>query len=226
MTPRPLPASPCLQVQLDYGQEDGFLAGSRFFLSYSGTAPSAANCATLAADIGSAWNSHLAGVVHTTWGLHGVDVLDIATDSGASGNDSTVYAGTSAGNTPPAQVAMNIQYEIARRYRGGKPKMYLPPPEFGDIADPAHWNSAIITSVNSSILAFFTAIEALSVGSLDTLNHVNLSYYSGFTNLMNSSGRERAVPTYRSEAKVDNVTGYVAKAEMSSQRRRRVATTV
>jgi hypothetical protein len=225
MTPRPLPASPCVQCSLDYGQEDGFLAGNRFFLSYSGSAPTAANCATLAADIGASWNTNLAPVVHTTWGLHGVDVLDIASDTGASGQDSTVYAGTSSGNVPPAQVAMNVQFKIARRYRGGKPRIYLPPPEFGAIQDPAHWTTGIQGSVATAIAAFFTEIAALSIGAMGSLAHVNLSYYKGFTNLENSSGRERAVPTYRTAALVDSVSGYDVKQEISSQRRRRVATT-
>lgn len=225
MTPRPLPASSCVQVSLDYGQEDGFLAGNRFFLSYSGSAPTAANCATLAAGIGSSWNTNLAPNVHQTWGLHQVDVLDIASDLGASGQDSTVYPGTSSGTTPAAQVAVNVEFKIARRYRGGKPRIYLPPPQWGDIQDPAHWTTGIQGSIQTGIAAFFTAIEALSVGAMGSLAHVNLSYYKGFTNLMNSSGRERAVPTYRSAALVDTVTGYVCKQEISSQRRRRVATT-
>jgi hypothetical protein len=60
---------------------------------------------------------------------------------------------------------------------------------------------------------------------MGTLAHVNLSYYKGFTNVTNSSGRERAVPTYRDAALVDPVTGYFGKAIMGSQRRRRTSTT-
>jgi hypothetical protein len=78
--------------------------------------------------------------------------------------------------------------------------------------------------VNSGVAAFFSEIEGLSVGSMGTLQHVNLSYYKGFTNITNSSGRERAVPTYRTVATHDNVTGYSAKAIIGSQRRRRTST--
>jgi hypothetical protein len=60
---------------------------------------------------------------------------------------------------------------------------------------------------------------------MGVLAHVNLSYYKGFVNVENSSGRERAAPTYRDSALLDPVTGYVVKQVVGSQRRRRTATT-
>jgi len=73
--------------------------------------------------------------------------------------------------------------------------------------------------------AFMAEIEALSVGAVGALGHVNLSYYQGFKNITNSSGRERAVPTYRNTALLDVVQGYAAKSVVGSQRRRRTSTT-
>ena len=65
MTTPPLPASPCLKVNLDYTQSDGYEGGSRFYLGYSGSAPTGANCITLAGDIEAAWLAHLAGLSPT-----------------------------------------------------------------------------------------------------------------------------------------------------------------
>lgn len=103
--------------------------------------------------------------------------------------------------------------------------MFWPPGVVGNQLDAGHWNSTFITAVNTGTAAFFSAIEALTVGSMGTLAHVNLSYYKGFTNITNSSGRERAVPTYRDTALLDTVTGYSCKGLIGSQRRRRAATT-
>jgi hypothetical protein len=225
MTVVPLPDTPCVRVRLIYTETSTTEAGSRFYLSYSGSAPTAANCGTLASDIAAAWASHLAPLPTQNWALTEVDVLDIATDSGAFGtwNGNNVASG---GTEPvPKNCAINVEYDIGRRYRGGKPRMFLPAGNQTQLVDMGHWQSSFITSVNTGVSAFFTAIEALSVGSMGTLAHVNLSYYKGFTNITNSSGRERAVPTYRDTALHDVITGYSCKGEVGSQRRRRLSTT-
>jgi len=225
VTAVPLPDTPCLRVRLVYNEASLGEAGNRFYLSYGGSAPTGANCTTLASDIEAAWLSHLAPLINEEYYITEVDVLDIATDSGKSGVWSGSVQATRAGNAPPFQCATNVEYDIDRRYRGGKPRIYLPPGLLDDMADPAHWDSGFISAVNSGVGAFFSAVEALSVGAVGTLAHVNLSYYQGFTNITNSSGRERAVPTYRSEAKHDVVQGYACKGVIGSQKRRRTSTT-
>lgn len=225
MTTPPLPASPCVRVALDYTEADGASAGSRFYLSYSGSAPTAANCATLAGDIATAWATDLSPQVQSEYSLTEVDVLDIATLTGHSGTVATSHAGGDGSSSTPQQVATNIEFLIGRRYRGGKPRMYLPPPGRAAYAGENKWSGSFVTATNTAIAAFFTAIEALSIGAIGTLAHVNLSYYDGFTNVTNSSGRIHAAPKYRTTALVDTVVGYSTKALMSSQRRRRQATT-
>lgn len=225
MTVVPLPASPCVRVRLIYSNGAGLEAGNRFYLSYSGSAPTGANCTTLASDIATAWNTDIAPLVSGDYDLVEVDVLDIATDSGLSGQWMGSHAGSRAGTGLPNQCATNIEFGLSRRYRGGKPRIYLTGGVETDQADGSNWNSTYIDAVNAGVAAFFAAIAALSVGAMGTLAHVNLSYYSGFTNITNSSGRERAVPKYRAAALVDSVTGYFCKREISSQRRRRTSST-
>jgi hypothetical protein len=226
MTVVPLPASPCVRVRLGYTTDAGTDMGSRFFLSYSGAAPSAANCSTLATDIGTAWNTNIASLVYSLISLTEVDVLDITTDSGASAVVTVDHPGTDSSATLVANVATNVEYDIARRYRGGKPRMFLPPPAGDKLASLDKWTTDFIGDVNTGVAAFFAALEALTVGSMGTLAHVNLSYYKGFTNVTNSSGRERAAGKYRDVATLDTVTGYACKAVVGSQRRRRTATTI
>lgn len=225
MTVVPLPASPCMRCQLTWTNVDGTLASSRFYLSYSGSAPTAANLNTLATDIANAWNTDLAVVASVEWSLTEVDILDITTETGASGLAHVNFAGTVSGAQEPAQVAINVEYKIARRYRGGKPRIFLPPAGVSQTVDAAHWQPSFVTQVNTQVAAFFAAVEAFAVGSEGTLQHVNLSYYKGFTNVTNSSGRTRAAPKYRDQALLDTVTGYSCKSELGSQKRRRTATT-
>jgi len=226
MTTPPLPASPCVRVRLGYTASAGTEMGSRFYLSYSGAAPTAANCLTLATDIATAQGTHLAPYCYQLISLTEVDVLDIATDSGAHGTYAASNAGGLSGGTLTANAAVNVEYDIARRYRGGKPRMFLPPPDDSALASIDKYSNTFVGNVNTAFAAFMSQIEALTIGSMGTLAHVNLSYYQGFKNITNSSGRERAVPTYRTSALLDTITGYATKAVIGSQRRRRTATTI
>lgn len=225
MTVVPLPDRPCVRIKLDYLNADSFEAGSRFYFAYSGSAPTAANCVTLAGDIATAWNSHLGAMINNSWHLKEVDVLDIATNSGASGVWTGDDAGGDSGNQLPANVATNVEFLIARRYRGGKPRMFVPPPGQSSIQDGSRWDATFLTTAANSVGPFFAAIAALSVGAMGTLSHINLSYYEMFTNVTNSSGRTRAAPKYRATALSDPITGYLTKPIIGSQRRRRTATT-
>lgn len=198
---------------------------NRFYFSYSGSAPTGANCTTLAGDIESAWATNLAPLIGNIWTLEEVDVIDIATVTGFSGQWNGSSSGTRSGSNLPAQVATNVEFNIARRYRGGKPRIYLPPGVTGDQANPVTWNSTYYNAVNSGMTAFIAAIQALSIGAMGTLKHVNLSYYSGYTNVEVPGRRAYSIPTYRASAKHDDVTGYSTKPLLSSQRRRRTSTT-
>lgn len=200
--------------------------GNRFYLMYAGSAPTGANCTTLATDISSAWGTHLAQTANPSLALEEVDVLDIATDSGFSGQWTGTIDGTEASGTNlPAQVAQTIEFNIARRYRGGKPRIYLPQPTSGVQTTAAKWTNTWVTDLNTYFAAFMAQITALSIGAMGTLTHVNLSYYQGYTNVEVPGRRAKAVPTYRPVALVDVISGYSAKAVISSQKRRRTATT-
>jgi hypothetical protein len=213
-----------LRVRLDYNDTPGNLLGNRFFISYSGAAPTSGNCATLAGDIAASWNTRLASLVSNNFSLAEVDVLDIASLTGSSGQWTGSHNGSDSSQFIPASVATNIEFGIARRYRGGKPRMFLPPPGADALQTVAFWTGDFITDVNTGVSEFFSDIAALDIGTMGTLAHVNVSYYAGFKNITNSSGRERAVPQYRTSALVESVNSYSCKATTGSQRRRRTAT--
>lgn len=225
MTAPPLPDTPTVRVRTIWNEGAVGEGGNRWYLSFAGGAPSGANCIALATAIAGAWATHLAPLTSTGYVLNEVDVLDISTLTGLSGQWTGENAGTGSGADSPDNTALNVEFGIARRYRGGKPRFFLSPPGEGNMADRSHWSADVITEANTNVAAYFSAIEALDIGSMGALRHVNLSYYSGFTNHSNTSGRERAVPTYRASALSDPITGYFAKAVIGSQRRRRTSTT-
>ena len=226
VTVPPLPESNVVRCRLEYTTSAGTDMGSRVYLGFAGSAPSSANCATLAGDIASAWNTDLAAVVYQLVTLTEVDVQDISTYTGNFGSAAVSHAGSMSGGTLTANTATNVEFDIANRYRGGKPRMFLPPPDDTALASIDKFSSTHISNVNTAVSNFFAAVVGSSVGSMGTLTHVAVSYYSGFNNVVNSSGRMRAAPKYRSpNALVRPVTGYATKAVVGSQRRRRTATT-
>jgi len=224
----PLPDVPTLRCNLDYTQTDGFTGGGRFYISYSGSPPTAGNCATYAGDIAAAWLAQLAAIVNDDWALTEVDVLDIASYSGLRGFWTGSHSGSAGAAALPAQCAANCEFNISRTYRGGKPRMYLPPPVDGSLTTPSMYTSGFVSALSASVGDFFAAILGVTVGSTTTQNHINLSYYDGWDTsrpIVKPSGT-RYPPKYRSPNAIsDVVTGYAGKAQISSQRRRRAATT-
>jgi hypothetical protein len=227
MTTPPDPEFPTVRCRLDYTQLDGALGGSRFYLQMATGGPTGANCTTLAGDIESAWASHLAPLITADWALTEVDVLDITTNTGASGYWTGSTAATRSGAAVPANCATNVEFNISQRYRGGKPRMYLPPGADADLLNTRQWGSSFVTAVNSGMGAFFTALEGLSIGSIGALSHVVLSYYHGWnTNTPPWRGPGyKYPPKYRTQAIPYAVAGYACKAVVGSQRRRRTAAT-
>lgn len=225
MTQVPLAEKPCIRVHLTYKQGDDSVGGNRLYFAYGGGSPTGQNCIAIATGISAAWGSHLAPIVGNYFTLEEVDVIDIASDTGLSGQWTGAIIGGMGGAAFASMVATNIEFNIARRYRGGKPRIFLPAPDGSAAKDGGHFNTGFVTTASAAMAAFIAEVEALNVGAVGTLSHVNLSYYKGFTNITNSSGREQAVPKYRPQALVDTVTGYACKDVMGCQKRRRTATT-
>jgi hypothetical protein len=169
----------------------------------------------------------MAPLTPTDWSLNKVDVEDISTRMGAFGEYVSTADGSRSGAEVPQQIATNVEFKLTQRYRGGKPRMYLPPGIASDVVNDDTWSDDFVSAVDSGIAAFFAAVTALSVGSMSTLTHIVLSYYHLFDNVADTSGRMRAVPRYRPDspgALVLNVSGYATKSLLSSQRRRRTST--
>jgi hypothetical protein len=216
-----------VRAKLDYTQSDGFLGGSRFYIAYASSIPSAGDLDTLASDIAAAANTNLIPLINPDWSLTEVDCYDLSSETGLSGYWTGSHTGTNTGSVLPAQVATNVEYNIARRYRGGKPRMYLPTAVYENLETPEKWMTDYQTAVNSGVTAFFTAIAALSIGAMGALSHVALSFYHGWDTSMPVVKKRGTFypPLPRTAPLADAVTSYACKLEVSSQRRRRLATT-
>lgn len=217
-----LPSVPgVLKCQLNFLVGSDPSALCRFFIHYSGTAPVSTDAAAFATILRTSWASQMSPFMVPPNALTSTFVEDLSSASGAIGTDSTTVVGTDAGSPTPAQSALMIGFQIARRYRGGKPKIFLPIGDSANINTNGTWKAALLALVTPAWAQFMTDVKAGGWTGAGTLTHVNVSYYQGFTVVTNPvTHRARNVPTLRGAPVVDTVTGYATEATIANQRRR------
>lgn len=221
------PVPSVLRARLFFLTGPATKCGIRLYYLYSGTAPSNATCAAIASDIRAAFSTDLAGLMSDDFDLAEVEVTDLSSATGGQGSDTTLVNGTRAGNPPMIDSAVNLGFTIARRYRGGKPKTFLPFGIQSDVSTTVYseWTTGFQSGVNSDWTNFDTAVLAISTGGTAVTQHVSVSYYEGFTAAQNPvTGRWRNIPKLRAAPVVDVITGHEANLEISQQRRRRTST--
>lgn len=207
------------QVNFSYGADNTCLV--RFYIHYTGTAPTAAQLNTFAASIVSAWNTNLLALSNANFVGAQVICTDLNSNLGAVGFAAGPGTGTRAGVSLAAGTAFMIQFLILRRYRGGKPKIFLPFGVGADLATGLQWTAAFQSSVASAWSAFITAVLAAGWTGAGTLSHINVSYYTGFHVVTNPvTGRVRNVPNPRGTVLQDAVVSYSIETGVASQRRR------
>jgi len=149
------------------------------------------------------------------------ELTDLTSASSAQVVNSTGVSGTSASPELAGGTAMVIRKKIARRYRGGHPRIYVPGMLQSFLASATQWASSPLATVVAGYNAFITAATAASnPAAIGTIEHVNVSYFSGFTNKTFPSGRTHPVPTPRATPVVDLIIGTVGNPTPGSQRRR------
>lgn len=194
---------------------------TRFYLSYTGTAPTSAQLNSLAGVIRAAWGTNVKALLPASAGLDSVTIQDLTSLTSAIGIDTTGIVGTRAGSLIPGGTSMVVSYRIARRYKGGHPRGYWVMGVSADLGDAQQWAGAFLTAAQTAIDAFFAAAIGTPWTGGGTLAHVNVSYYHGFTVHTNpTTGRARNVPTLRGTPVVDAVTSRVAQDNIGTQRRR------
>jgi hypothetical protein len=219
----PLPPAPSvirISFQFVIGLDQ--TAGSRLFFKYTGGAPDAADCVTLASNAKAAADTYFLPLMPASSAVNSATVTDLGSDTGAEGTSGTQEVGTRSGSELPAGTATLINYEIARRYRGGKPRTYFP---FGcapDLANASTWTTAFVDAVLTNVEAFIGEQIGATGGSTVISEHVNLSYYGPPNQIITNpvTGRARTVSTRRAAPIIDNVTAITVPTKPSSQRRR------
>lgn len=217
----PLPPVPqVVRVLMKSTYDEDIDVLNRFFVEYTGTAPTAADLVTYATHVMGEWASEFKPLYGPNVSLVTCTVQDLTSETSASGEFSETETGTRTGGTLPAGTAALAKFLIARRYRGGKPRVYLPFFTVTDLDNAQTWLSTSTDSLLTALEAFVAGGLLTTVSGTVFATHVNVSYFKGFTNFTEPSGRVRAIPTLRPVPLVDAVAGYAINPNVASQRRR------
>jgi len=175
-----------------------------------------------------AWIAVITGHWSADWGTHlssdlslvGLTGTDLSSATSPVAHQDVAIAGGEANAALPANVASVLKFIVSRRYRGGHPKIY----QAGRVDEQQHdeqtWDGANIAQWTADWTTFIGHILGGAPVGLGVVEHVNVSYFSGFHLVTPPSGRTRAVPTVRAVPVVDPVIGYVGNPHIASQRRR------
>jgi hypothetical protein len=193
---------------------------THLFLKYTGGPPSGANCASMATSFVAEGESALAGLISNYVGMSGCEVTDLTSATSGQGSGGTAWVGTRGTALLSPATAALVNFTISRRYRGGKPRVYLPAGISTDVATSGFWTAGFVSALDTAWWTFLTDVLGSGVGCT-IANQVNVGYYHGFTVVTNPiTGRSRNVPTPLGTPHIDNVTGFSVNRIIGSQRRR------
>lgn len=215
-----LPAVPnVLKASIKWTISTDVEASTGLFFEYSGSAPNNSSCAAIATTVGAAFAEWAEYFDHDTT-LTACEVTDLASASGGQGISSIGTTGTLTNPLSGASSVL-VNYALSRRYRGGRPRSYLPWGDATKVSTRQTWASSFQANVQDALVTAFASIIGSSAGGTTITQHVNVSYYSGFTVITSpTTGRARNVPTLRSSPHVDTITSFLVSTHIANQRRR------
>jgi hypothetical protein len=220
----PLPSVPNVTKSLFFFNDvDGHVAQIHLFHRYTGSAPTVTDCTAFA--------TQLAGQMHTLFAtanfspnatFQQVQTIDLSSPAGASGADTNATIGGGAA-AETAQNCALVNMHIHRRYRGGKPKAFMP--FLSRVAVNNEYQLTVtaqgnvLSTFNNMCIAGVVTLPFTS-GATTWQTACNVSYYQGFTNYTKPSGRESSKPTLRINPLVDDVYAITVPFQLHTQRRR------
>lgn len=193
---------------------------SRFDMAYGGADPSPSDLVSYAALVSGAFGTHLAALLTSSDALEYVEAIDLQDPSTTAGVYSTAVAGTRSGTQVPLSVTACINFTPDRRYRGSKPKIFLPFGTDSDVNNPDTWTSTFKTATDSAWSAFIAELAGSTVGSMTLGGQVCVSYYSGTEANPNPKGRLQRIPVPRTTPLVQPITNHGLNLIFGAQRRR------
>lgn len=219
--PLPPTPTPVLAIRLGWFIGADLTSGSTIHFAYSGAPASVAACTAIAVHVSTEAFDDVQELLGADNGLTGVEVTDLSVASGSRGENLFSVTGTLGGGPISAATAFLINYQVSRRYRGGKPRTYAPFGTATSVSTPDVWTSAFVDTVTTGWNAFIAAISGFAADSVTIDEQVSVSYFEGFTEVpYGTPTKYRRTPTPRAVPVVDPILSTSYNPRLSNQRRR------
>jgi hypothetical protein len=202
-----------------YGED--LVARTRYFINYTGTAPTNTELNTLADAVMTDAVTNLKGLYGVDTTLEGVEITDLSSSTAATGVSShAVITGNRSGAVLPADIALLESLQVHRRFRGGHARIYWPFGTQTDMVDPQTWTGAFTAAATTDIANHLGVVIAANWSGGTMVGRVNVSYYEGFTVVTGSTGRARNVSTPRVSPIVDVIISHIVRVGIATIRKR------
>jgi hypothetical protein len=196
--------------------------GDSFSMSYTGAAPTTAQLSSLATTVATEWNTNLAALARSADTLVEVIAVDLANPGTIEGTAIVSHAGTRAGTASTSGLCVSLAFSPNHRYRGSRPKAFLPFGVDTDLASLQHWSTTFLTAVQTGWAAFITGVVATNASGIALGVQVSVSYIGPPYTIHPNSGNTRAhaVGTPKTPPAVYTTLAVIAAPKVGSQRKR------
>lgn len=217
----PLPSVPkTIRVTLHTQALGGAVALTRFHQAYT-SAVSAVDATTLCGTLASSWNTRLAPITGLNYTLIATQILDLGSDTGVDVVVPVSHVGTAVANGVPAACCFIMSAHVAKRYRGGHSRVYIPGMYFPDLADVNTWSTTFQGTVSTAWTGIISDLQTSPPAGVGALSSVTVHQYS--SNLADFGGiapSTKKPPWPLANPVTYPVTGWSSNPQVGSQRRR------
>lgn len=122
---------------------------------------------TVATAIGEAWTSNIMPLITNGATFEVFSVADWTSNAGLTGLGGAQTQGGDSSLALPANAACLINFQVASRYRGGHPRIYLPPPGVDKTDGALNWSTSFQDAMDTAFTEVFTTINSQTIAGED-----------------------------------------------------------
>lgn len=150
-----------------------------FHEGYTGAPPTAGAVTLLANKFQDAFLHDLAPVVTTAAFLNSTTVTDLSSNLGAVGLNAVGVQGGRTGNAAPNNCCSVMSWTIARKYRGGHPRTYLPGINQEDVVAGTTLSPTFIVALSGAASSFLSSSQTAGAVPMALTGLVCVHYRKG-----------------------------------------------
>ncbi len=221
--PAPLPTpSGVVKCQLGWTFSGVVSFKGAFLLGYAGGGLDTAQLASVAGVVAAQYATDMVSVFSADKVLTSVTCADLQNPGTVDGAVAVSTPGTRPGTPMTDGICVAVSFSPNRKYRGSRPKIFLPAGVQGDLASGQDWDSTLLGEVDTQWAAFTADIVSHSPAGVTLQPQKYVNYDGPPYTVVSNSGKTRShsVPTKVDPPGVYAILTAIAGKKVASQRKR------